>query len=196
LEQNDSQERLAWLEAFPTSSRFHAQCLQERTHSAIQHLLETPTVRHLLPSHGEPPICVRHSPDDTGIQPHLVTQSGKWQTWVKTGQPSVNHTYRRNFTNEINIVVNEFGSDRQLPVHYTLPAYYVCQCLAKMVVLHTDLLIFRIPETVRPSTKYISVRLWESIWKEAVELYDVKDPVKLKSTRPVKNDKRRNSQIR
>ena len=89
-----------------------------------------------------------------------------------------------------------FPSDRQLPVHYTLPAYYVCQCLAKMVVLHTDLLIFRIPETVRPSTKYISVRLWESIWKDAVELYDVKDPVKLKSTRPVKNDKRRNSQIR
>lgn len=35
-----------------------------------------------------------------------------------------------------------FPSDRQLPVHYTLPAYYVCQCLAKMVVLHTDLLIY------------------------------------------------------
>ena len=70
-------------------------------------LLTTPNA--LVQAPGFDGICVRHSPDDTGIQPHFVTQSGKWQTWVKTGQPSVNHTYRRNFTNEINIVVNEFG---------------------------------------------------------------------------------------
>lgn len=35
-----------------------------------------------------------------------------------------------------------FPSDRQLPVHYILPECYVCQCLAEMVALNTNLLVY------------------------------------------------------
>lgn len=35
-----------------------------------------------------------------------------------------------------------FPTERSLPVHYSLPEYYVAQCLAEMVVLQTDILIF------------------------------------------------------
>jgi hypothetical protein len=35
-----------------------------------------------------------------------------------------------------------FPSDKQISVHYSLPEYYVCQCLAEMVVLKTDQLLY------------------------------------------------------
>lgn len=35
-----------------------------------------------------------------------------------------------------------FPSEKQTPVHYSLPDYYVCQCLAEMFVLNTDRLLY------------------------------------------------------
>ena len=78
-----------------------------------------------------------------------------------------------------------------IPVRPTTTSTLYLTCILCMSVFGENGCIAHRPthirfvfQTVRPSTKYISVRLWESIWKEAVELYDVKDPVKLKSTRP------------
>lgn len=35
-----------------------------------------------------------------------------------------------------------FPSENKMPVHYSLPPYYVCQCLAEMVILETNTLIY------------------------------------------------------
>lgn len=79
-----------------------------------------------------------------------------------------------------------FPSERQLPVHYTLPEYYVAQCLAEMVVLETDVLIY--VSYSNESATFHKVQFdqvqWKRIWGEATELYDKHGIVKLTRSRP------------
>ena len=78
-----------------------------------------------------------------------------------------------------------FPSERQKPVHYALPDYYVCQCLSEMVALQTDLLIYvsYSQESTTFHKVHFSQSLWDAIWSEVKELYDVANPVKNKKCR-------------
>ena len=75
-------------------------------------------------------------------------------------------------------------SDKQTSVHYSLPEYYVCQCLDEMVVLKTDQLLYvSYSETYTTVLKVsFSADLWTMIWNEIIDLYD-KDTV----TKPTKS---------
>jgi hypothetical protein len=76
--------------------------------------------------------------------------------------------------------------NRQTSVHYTLLEYYVCPCLADMAVLKTDQLLYvSYSETSTMVLKVsFSPDLWDMIWNEAVELYDVDTVPKPTKSRP------------
>ena len=67
-----------------------------------------------------------------------------------------------------------FPSERQLPVHYVLPEYYVAECFAEMVVLEIDTLIYAsyTKESMRILKVHFDQFLWERIWNETTQLYD------------------------
>ena len=55
-----------------------------------------------------------------------------------------------------------FPSEKRLGLHYTLPEYYVCQCLSEMVVLNTKLLIY--VSYSEESTSFLKVDFCEDLW--------------------------------
>ena len=66
--------------------------------------------------------------------------------------------------------------------HYSLPEYYVAQCLAEMHVLHTNNLLF-LSYTARRTTAFLVTfddDLWKSLWNEICLLYDKDDIPKFK----------------
>ena len=79
-----------------------------------------------------------------------------------------------------------FPSERTMPVHYKLPDYYVCQCLAEMHVLNTDLLIYMSYSASSCTVLKVkfSHELWETIMKEVKRLYDLDNPVKPTKSNP------------
>ena len=79
-----------------------------------------------------------------------------------------------------------FPTERSLPVHYSLPEYYVAQCLAEMFVLQTNILIFvsYSKESTAFHEVHFDAELWEEIWNEALDLYDLDQPIKLTRSRP------------
>lgn len=83
-----------------------------------------------------------------------------------------------------------FPSDKQTSVHYSLPEYYVCQCLVEMVVLKTDQLLYvSYSETSTTVLKVsFSTDLWTMIWNEAVDLYDKDTVTKPTKSRPQTNE--------
>ena len=65
-----------------------------------------------------------------------------------------------------------FTSERQLPVNYVLPEYYVAQYLAEMVVLEVkDTLLYA---SYSKESTFLKIHfdqfLWERIWNEANQL--------------------------
>ena len=76
-----------------------------------------------------------------------------------------------------------FPSEKQTPVHYKLPEYYVCQCLAEMYVLKTDQLLYVTYSCTSTTVLKVtfSQDLWQRIWDQVLEDYD-KDNL-LKPTR-------------
>jgi hypothetical protein len=93
---------MAWLEAFPTSSRFHAQCPLERTHSAIQHLLETRTVRQ---------IC-EHAVS-------FAQYNGKIEQFLEWRRKS------KSSTNVTELVMSGLVSGKKGPKYYFLHPFYI-----------------------------------------------------------------------
>ena len=82
-----------------------------------------------------------------------------------------------------------FPKENAVPVHYALPEFYVCQCLAEMHVLKTDKLIYVCYS--EESTTILEVRfdncLWESITNYISEVYDTDSP-KIPKTSKATND--------
>ena len=82
-----------------------------------------------------------------------------------------------------------FPKENAVPVHYALPEYYVCQCLAEMHVLKTDKLIYVCYS--EESTTILEVCfdncLWESITNYISEVYDTDSP-KIPKTSKATND--------
>jgi hypothetical protein len=77
-----------------------------------------------------------------------------------------------------------FPSEKQTPVHYKLPDYYVCQCLAEMYVLKTDQLLY-ISYSEESTTFFkvkFSTELWDCVWNQALEDYSTN-----KLTKPTRN---------
>lgn len=76
-----------------------------------------------------------------------------------------------------------YPSEKSLPVHYKLPEYYVCQCLAEMHVLNTNTLVYI--SYSESSSSFLKVRfdgvLWGMVMNEIEMLYD-----KELATKPVK----------
>ena len=73
-----------------------------------------------------------------------------------------------------------FPSERHLPVHYILPEYYVCQCLAEMVALNTNLLVY-LSYSTESSTLFkvhFCEELWDMIISEVKYFYDNPNPTK------------------
>lgn len=70
-------------------------------------------------------------------------------------------------------------------VHYSLPPYYVCQCLAEMVVLETNALIY--VSYSKQSTTFFNVQfdweLWDMLMVEITHLYDQPHPLPPKKMR-------------
>ena len=60
-----------------------------------------------------------------------------------------------------------FPTERSLPVHYSLPGYYVAQCLAEIVVLQTDILIF--VSYSNESTTFHKVTFSKTLWDGHLE---------------------------
>lgn len=72
-----------------------------------------------------------------------------------------------------------FPSENKMPVHYSLPPYYVCQCLAEMVVLEINTLIYVFYS--KQSTTCFNVQfdseLWDMLMVEITHLYDQPHPL-------------------
>ena len=67
-----------------------------------------------------------------------------------------------------------FPKENTVPVHYSLPEYYACQCLAEMVVLKTNKLIY-LCYSKESSTVFevtFDENLWQMIWSYLCEIYD------------------------
>ena len=62
---------------------------------------------------------------------------------------------------------------KKTPVHYCLPDYYVCQCLAEMFGLNIDHLLYITYS--EESTTFFKVKfsqeLWNLVWDQALEDY-------------------------
>jgi hypothetical protein len=72
-----------------------------------------------------------------------------------------------------------YPTTERVPVYYSLPEHYVCQCLAEMFVLETSHLLyvsFSIETTTVLEVQF-DAELWNEILKEAREIYDTSDPV-------------------
>ena len=72
-----------------------------------------------------------------------------------------------------------YPTTERVPVHYSLPEYYVCQCLAEMFVLKTSHLLYVSfsLETTTVLEVQFDAELWNEILKEAREIYDTVNPV-------------------
>lgn len=66
-----------------------------------------------------------------------------------------------------------------MPVHYSLPPYYVCQCLAEMVILETNTLIY--VSYSKQSATFFNVQfdseLWDMLMVKTSHLYDQPHPL-------------------
>jgi hypothetical protein len=89
-----------------------------------------------------------------------------------------------------------FPTENHAGVHYTLPTYYVAQCLAEMFVLETDHLVY-MSYGKQSSTVFLlqfDAELWRIIWEEICFIYD-RDDVK-RPTRSRENVKHVRDRIR
>ena len=79
-----------------------------------------------------------------------------------------------------------FPSGNQMPVHYSIPVYYVCQCLSEMAVLETDTLIY--VSYSKESTTFFKLEfdaeLWDEVLAEITSIYDQQHPVQPRKLRP------------
>ena len=71
-----------------------------------------------------------------------------------------------------------YPKENTLPVQYSLPEYYVCQCLAEMHVLNTSKLIYvsysKESSTILELT--FDEHLWNIVWEYLCEIYDGDSP--------------------
>lgn len=78
-----------------------------------------------------------------------------------------------------------FPSENKMPVHYSLPPYYVCQCLAEMVILETNTLIY--VSYSKQSATFFNVQfdseLWDMLMVKTSHLYDQPHPLPPKKMR-------------
>lgn len=78
-----------------------------------------------------------------------------------------------------------FPKENTVPVHYSLPEYYVCQCLAEMCVLKTDRLLYICYS--KESSTVLEVRfdgeLWGMIHNYISDIYDNDCPKVPKATK-------------
>lgn len=73
-----------------------------------------------------------------------------------------------------------YPADHKVPGMYKLPKYYVCQCLAEMVVLGTHSLVF-LSYSAQSATVFevkFDAELWNLIWQEVESNFDEEHPVK------------------